>query len=197
MQTSTAHAAPDSNGQLTLPGCEEFAAPPPKPTLSYNARRVLEVIQGYAKGAWGYCGAFQKTLAQTLGRWVRGKWKPHSVRWLYDALAELKALRLISVRHRGPHASEYHIDKKIIAELLPSIAPASSITECKESRTECDAKKSSRKQPRRASREEEIECRREEWDRDDEARGRRLAAFAKQQGYPLHMWPWQALEYAS
>lgn len=122
MKPARAQTAPDTNGQYTLPGCEGFAAAP-KPALSHKARRVLDLLQWYSKAAWGYCGAFQRTLAAKLGR---------SVRWLASALAELRALGVLEVRHRGPHAAEYLLKTERLAELFAELSPPSSITESNE-----------------------------------------------------------------
>lgn len=112
--------------QLGLPTMEECARSfdHGKPTLSYNARLVLDLIKGFSKGAWGYCGAFQRTLAAKLGR---------SVRWLASALAELRQLGLLTVQLRGPHAAAYRLQADRVAELLQSFSAPSSITERKES----------------------------------------------------------------
>lgn len=98
--------------QMVLPGCEEFI-PRPKPILSHGSRRVLEVIEGYSKGAWGCCAAFQRTLARVLRR---------SVRWLARAIEELKAAGALTVKLRGPYAAEYRLQNQRVAELLAELS---------------------------------------------------------------------------
>lgn len=164
MGTPTAPTAPDSR-QTVLPGFEEFFKPPA--TLSYNARRVAQIIQGYARGAWGFCGAKQATLARVLGR---------SVRWLASALAELRAFGLLDVKLRGPHAAEYRLKTKELAELLQSFQPASSITECKESRTARPPQTPTRKPPKRVE---------PDWDAMDRER---IADWIRV-GIPRSLWP--------
>ncbi len=96
--------------QMALPGFEGCTI---LPRLSHSARRTLEVIQGYSRGAWGFCAAFQRTLARVLRR---------SIRSVARSLDELRRAGAILIQHHGPRASSYHVQNERVAELLAELS---------------------------------------------------------------------------